>query len=270
MIIHCSKDERGQYTGGAAGDQTGQECVKRAWYSNPWTCLLRHSTAGPKIAELAEQAAANNNIGYDQNERQTFYNALQLVSYLPANISTPCEADCSSFVCSIIKAAGHILNDARLQNVNPFNTTHTMRQALLAAGFVEVNTNLASEAGAIAGDIWLNDSMHTAIEAANSAAATQQALQQAVQTAQSTVQQAKALPYMAGEYPVIKPANAGTKYSEVKALQGLLNLHGYNLTCDGVYGPQTQNAVYKAQLKFGLTADREAGAETFEALIKNA
>ena len=45
MISNCGKDERNQYSGGQAGDQTGAEYVVINWYSRPWNCVLRHPNA---------------------------------------------------------------------------------------------------------------------------------------------------------------------------------------------------------------------------------
>lgn len=49
-ISNSGSDERGSYSGGAAGDQTGREWSIVNWYSRPWTCVLRHPD--PKVREL--------------------------------------------------------------------------------------------------------------------------------------------------------------------------------------------------------------------------
>mgnify|MGYP004481997945 FL=1 len=96
MIANCGHDERGKYSGGQAGDQTGQEWAVIPWYSRPWNVALRYPdpVVGQKLADLARAAADNNNIGYDQNQRLTFWNALVRANYDPAAISELCEADC--------------------------------------------------------------------------------------------------------------------------------------------------------------------------------
>ena len=35
-IGQASRDERGRYSGGIAGDQDGKEVVIREWYNRPW------------------------------------------------------------------------------------------------------------------------------------------------------------------------------------------------------------------------------------------
>ena len=75
MISNSGHDERGKYSGGQAGDQTGGEWQIQAWYNRPWTHVFRYpaSTVRECIASLAEEAAKNDRIGYDQNQRTTFW-----------------------------------------------------------------------------------------------------------------------------------------------------------------------------------------------------
>ena len=171
MISNCGKDERGQYSGGRAGDQTGGEYAVINWYNRPWNCVLRHPNASVRseIARLARSAANNNNIGYDQYERLTFWNELTKVGYDPAQIRTPCEADCSSSTCAVVKAAGFQLKNSQLMSVSTSLTTHGMRGAFKAFGF-DVLTDpkyLTSPMYLLAGDILLNDQSHVAINLDN-------------------------------------------------------------------------------------------------------
>ena len=41
MISNCGHDERGKYSRGKAGDQTGTEWQVINWYNRPWKCVLR-------------------------------------------------------------------------------------------------------------------------------------------------------------------------------------------------------------------------------------
>jgi len=41
-IANSGHDERGRYSGGKAGDQTGTEWAIINWYNRPWNCVLRH------------------------------------------------------------------------------------------------------------------------------------------------------------------------------------------------------------------------------------
>lgn len=161
MISNCGKDERGAYSGGQAGDQTGGEYALIPWYDRGWSCVLRHPDPNVRamIAQLATAAAQNNKIGYDQSQRGTFWTQLQAAGYDPARITTPCEADCSSSTAAIIKAAGYRLGDKALQAVRYDLTTAGMRSALQAAGAVVLTgpQYLTSDAYLLPGDILLRD-----------------------------------------------------------------------------------------------------------------
>lgn len=166
MISNCGHDENNRYKGGKAGDQTGGEWALIKWYNRPWKCVLRHPDAKVRkmILDMATAAAKNNKIGYDQNERYTFWQNLKASNYDPAKITVACEADCSSGVAAIVKAAGYRLGIQKLKDVSIYCYTGNLRAALKAAGF-EVLTDskyLTSDAYLLEGDILLNDSCHTA------------------------------------------------------------------------------------------------------------
>lgn len=167
MISNSGHDESWNYSGGSAGDQTGTEWEIRSWYNRPWNLVLRYPdrNVGKLIAELARQAANNNNIGYDQGQRVTFWYALKDAGYYPKNIKVKCEADCSSGVLSIVKAAGYIKGIQALKNVDPNGWTGSMRSQLAAAGFETLSSSkyLTSDAYLLPGDILLNEQSHTAI-----------------------------------------------------------------------------------------------------------
>lgn len=167
MISNCGRDENNKYRGGQAGDQTGGEWAVIKWYNRPWKCILRHPDAKVRkiIAEMAKAAAQNNKIGYDQNERYTFWQCLKASGYDPAKITVACEADCSSGVAAIVKAAGYRLEIKKLKNISIYCYTGNLRAALKEAGF-EVLTDskyLSGDTYLMEGDILLNDSCHTAI-----------------------------------------------------------------------------------------------------------
>jgi hypothetical protein len=174
MISNCGHDERGKYSGGQAGDQTGTEYCLRSWYDRPWTCVLRYPDAKvrKKIAELAKAAAKNDNIGYDQGQRGTFWVQLQKVGYDPAKIKTKCEADCSSSTIAVIQAAGYLLGIKSLQKINA-STTSNIKKGLQDAGF-KVLTNekyLKSDKYLKAGDILLKVGSHVCINVTTGSAA---------------------------------------------------------------------------------------------------
>lgn len=168
MISNCGHDENGRYHGGKAGDQTGGEWCIREWYKRPWNCVLRHPdvTVRKDIARLARQAAENPLIGYDQDQRDTFWEALKTAeNYLPENIKKACEADCSSGVAAIVKAVGYRKGYEDLQKISPDLWTGNMRTALVKAGFkcLKASKYLNSANYLRRGDILLNESHHVAI-----------------------------------------------------------------------------------------------------------
>lgn len=164
-ISNCSSDERKKYSGGKAGDQTGSEWTIRTWYNRPWSCVLRHpdQTVRQTIAELGIKAANNNNIGYDQGQRDTYWNQLKKCLYDPSNIKTKCEADCSAGVIANTRAAGYILNIPALKNLSA-SYTGDMKFGFKKAGF-EVLTAKKYLTGydyLMPGDILLYENHHTA------------------------------------------------------------------------------------------------------------
>ncbi len=166
MISNCGKDENGRYHGGQAGDQTGGEWAIIPWYDRPWSCVLRHpdATVRQLIADLARKAALNPNVGYDQDDRYTYWYALKDAGYDPEKIDVKCEADCSSGIAGNVKAAGYILGRQELQAVSIYMYTGNERAVLSSAGF-EVLTGskyLDSDDYLLPGDILLYDGHHTA------------------------------------------------------------------------------------------------------------
>jgi hypothetical protein len=165
MISNSGHDENGKYSGGQAGDQTGKEWLLRPWYSRPWKCVLRHPDADVRelLAQLAEKAAKNDNVGYNQSKRGTYWTQLEAAGYDPEKITTPCDGDCSGGVMANVKAVGYLLQKKALQDVT-ITTTSGMRKMLQAAGFevLEESKYLESDKYLLRGDILLNDGKHTA------------------------------------------------------------------------------------------------------------
>lgn len=166
MVSNSGMNEWGGIYGGSPGDQTGKEWNIIAWYiysPGGWNCVLRHPDAKvrAKIAELGRTAALNNNIGYNQYNRNSYWTQLQKVGYLPAKIMTKCDADCSAGVIANTKAAGHLLGISALKNITA-TYTGNMRSAYRAAGFQILTDRkfTASPDYLLAGDILLNDANH--------------------------------------------------------------------------------------------------------------
>lgn len=170
-VSNCGHDENWRYSGGVAGDQVGSEWYVRDWYYFNQNVVLRHPDAKVRatIAEMARAAAENNLVGYDQSQRETFWQQLKKVGYKPEDIKVRCEADCSSGVAAIVKGAGYRLGIEKMQRVSPSVYTGNERAALLNAGFEALTASkyLTSGDYLLTGDINLNERSHTNINVTN-------------------------------------------------------------------------------------------------------
>mgnify|MGYP003571263330 CR=1 FL=1 len=248
-ISNSGSDEHGNYKGGQAGDQTGKEWYIRDWYDRPWNCVLRHPNAEVRkcLATLAVKAANNDNIGYDQAQRETYRQALERAGWDPEKIEEAVESDCSAGVIANIIATGHILGIAGLQN---FGATYTgnMRKEGGNRGF-QVLTDpkyLTSSEYLLAGDIPLNDKHHVCTVVTN-----------------GTKSGAETPLTEKGDYEIMPLIKRGNRGKAVKILQILLG----GLEVDGSFGPKTLAAVKAFQKKKGLQQDGEVGPLTWHALI---
>lgn len=123
IIGSARHDEHGNcYSGGKAGDQTGQEVSAQNFYnhSKGWHVLrAKDDRVAEKLAEAMKIACDNKNIGYDQSER---YGIIKH----GINTKVKTECDCSSLVrACIIYASG--------KDVGDFNTSNE-RSVILKSG----------------------------------------------------------------------------------------------------------------------------------------
>lgn len=132
-VYGASIDENGKASGGKAGNQTGRELRKQAWYkhSKGWRVFrAKAAEVAAKIAQDAKWAVANMKIGYDQGQRLTLYNAAKPHGFNCKQVTTACETDCSALVRVCCAYAGVMLPNFR---------TPTEPAALLDSGaFVEL------------------------------------------------------------------------------------------------------------------------------------
>lgn len=173
MISSCGHDERGQYWGGAAGDQSGTEWYVRPWYRGGWDEVLVHPDAAVRewIARNAERGAANPNVGYDQYQRLTFYNELKKAGWDASKIAVKCEADCSASTAACVIAAGHLANAPKLKSVSPSCVTWNIGAALVAVGFWKLTDAkyLTSDAYLPRGAVVNRSSQHVVINVTDGA-----------------------------------------------------------------------------------------------------
>ena len=167
QISNCGHDERGKYSGGTPGDQGGEYTI-RNWYSRPWKCVLRYpeKAVADEIADVSRKAALNQNIGYCQAHRRTYYEALKIApNWDPSKVTKAVEGDCSSTTTANVIAAGHRTGKTALQRLNPDIYTGNMRAAFKAVGFEVLTGTKYTDSSdyLLPGDILLNDQHHVAV-----------------------------------------------------------------------------------------------------------
>ena len=115
MVVKCgwaSVGETGRGRGNKAGDQTGREVKLGAWYDFGQTVMLRFKkrTIAEAYAKAIRQMCNNQNIGYDMDDRDTLWNALNKVGWDVSKVVKPVECDCSMLVaCGVNVAVGKAL-----------------------------------------------------------------------------------------------------------------------------------------------------------------
>ena len=129
----ATEDENKNASGGVAGDQTGLEVRTREAYNHElgWR-IFRHpdKAVAKTIAANAIIMANNENIGYDQGERNTVYEIVKENNWDINSINKPCECDCSSLVRTCVASA-------LKQDVYNFSTANEADK-LMELGFKEI------------------------------------------------------------------------------------------------------------------------------------
>lgn len=159
-IGHASIDERGQISGGQAGDQTRSEVCIRSWYDKGWNKVIRpkHSDVAEKIAAAMEAACANDNIGYDQSQRTTLYSCAKAVDWNISSIKVPCETDCSALVAVCVNAAGITVS----KDIYTGNEAAALQKTGAFSIFTD-SSYLRQDSYLRRGDILLKEGSHTAV-----------------------------------------------------------------------------------------------------------
>lgn len=146
-VAQAGSDERYTYNGGAAGDQrktapdkngcfTGELNIM-AWYNKPWDYLIRpnSTTIAEAMARTAEKICKNKNVGYDQSQDETLWDALERLGWKESSIDKLplCETDCCRLVDVEIRMAG-VLSIPDLRH----KYTGNIRKALEDSGLFTV------------------------------------------------------------------------------------------------------------------------------------
>lgn len=239
MISNCGHDENGRYSGGRAGDNTGTEWQIIPWYNRPWNCVIRfeNQQVAQMIADIARAAAKNDLIGYDQNQRTTYWQHLKASNYDPAQITIACEADCSAGVAANVKATGYRLGIQALKDVSVDAYTGNLKAVLKRAGAIVLTDSkyLTSDKYLRPGDILLYEGHHTATNLDMGSKASWG-------TSTNTTSN----------------LSRGSKGTAVKDMQTKLITCGYSCGsygADGDFGSSTATALKNFQRDYGLSVD---------------
>ena len=165
-ITHASIGETGKTRKNQAGDQTGKEVCRREWYANGWTHLIRFKDLQKRllVAEAMRRAAANDNIGYDQDKRNTLLNHVRSAGYDPGKAVMKVDTDCSALVSLACMYAG--VPERYLVSAGNSATTRTLAKSLLSTGMVDIYTTSAytsSMENLEVGDILLKEGSHVVV-----------------------------------------------------------------------------------------------------------
>ena len=193
-----------------------------------------------KVAQCMENACKNNNIGYDQLQRNTLLAQARKYNYDVSKVNVPCETDCSALVSVACMYAG--VPESALTLSGNCATTSTLQAVLKATGDVQIFTTplyTANTARLKRGDILLKTGHHVVV---------------VVDIGDNPYKLTSSL---------LKEGSIG---ESVAWLQYELNRHGANLDVDKQFGVKTKLAVILFQKDNGLTQDGIVGKETINKL----
>ena len=248
LIGHASISEKGTING-AKGDSTGKEVCTRNWYNKPWDYMAIHPDANvrERHAKAIEQACANNNIGYGQNDRNTLNTQAKAVGYDLSKIAAKCNCDCSSLqnVAAVASGAPGVTYGS-----NGW-TTSSMLAALKAAGYKIITDSayLISSAYCVRGAIYVKAGSHTVCGLSNGSKAAETLAKAGTSSGGGS---------SSGD-GILRRGDTG---AAVKDMQAALIAAGYSCGPDGAdgdFGANTEAALMAFQRDHGLEADGEYG-----------
>lgn len=164
-IGHASISENGSING-KRGDQTKKEVCLRSWYNKPWNVVIRFfdTDMQDKVAYAVERAAANNHVGYSQNDRNSLLNAVRKFGYDPGTVTVDVNTDCSALVTVACIYAG--IAECALVKGGNCATTRTLKKLLTDTGEVQCFTtsDYTQKPDKLKrGDILLKEGSHVAV-----------------------------------------------------------------------------------------------------------
>lgn len=241
-------DERGKISGGKAGDQTRNEVGTQNYYvhSKGWRVLRPNDAEkGIMMAKCMQMACDNNNIGYDQIQRNDLYNKAKPYGFDVSKVKVSTETDCSALVRVCCAYAGI--------DVDNFNTSSQASAMLATRQFTELKDKKYTTSSAYLrkGDVLVTKTKgHTVIVLDDGPNADKVVI--------PTI-------YKLGD----RILKNGMEGDDVKELQMMLIQAGFNLGrwgADGDFGDATEIAVKELQYKARIDKDGQVGPNTLKAL----
>ena len=247
VIIGSARiDENGRAHGGKAGDQTGKEVSTQNWYrhSKGWVVLrAKDPKKATKIAQAMRAACANDNIGYDQYQNQTLWNAVKDKGYDPAKATVKCETDCARLVRVCCAYARIMARD--------FYTATEAAYLMDTGEFVKLTTSKYTSQDDYlgAGDILVTKTKgHTVVVLTNGSKYDGEVEEPSAPLGSR----------------ILRNGSVG---KDVEDLQRRLKAAGYDPgEIDGEYGRNTEAAVKALQKDAGILVDGEFGPDSLKAL----
>lgn len=240
-IGSARQDERGKYSGGVAGDQTGVEVSFQNWYLHKKGWILLRANDPEVRARLAyamKAACSNNKIGYDQSNRSGLYNAVKNLGWDPAKCLVATETDCSALtrvcICYALK-----------KSIPDFNTSSLVTVVMNTGAFTKLTDSkyTTSSNYLLPGDILVTKIKGHVVIVIEIDGTTNSNTANTVSS-------------------VLKNGSIG---EDVKTLQKNLNtVINSNLKVDGQFGSSTESTVIDFQKKYGLSADGKFGPKSFQ------
>lgn len=256
MVGGARINELGKVAGGAKGDQNKKEVCLHKWYNGKWDKVIRpiNPEVGKNMALVMQAICANDNIGYDQPDRNSAYR-MWLKYGRVLDIKEKCSTDCTASV-TLATIAGFKATGLSLPLEYGTNapTSRNLEKVLRDTGRFMIYDNkefTKSEDYLKPGDILLRTGHHAVmcIDRGNKADMT------------SVIQAFN--PY---SKPILT-VKKGSKGNGVRWVQWQLNKRfGYNVDIDGSFGDQTDEVVRAFQRQFGLEDDGRVGPKTKEVL----
>lgn len=164
MIAHASSNEHGKTKGGTPGDQTQREVCIRTWYNRPWNVVIRLNSLEmrEKLAKAMKMAVDNNNVGYNQNRRNTLLTYARQVGYDISKVTTPCDTDCSALVSVACMYAG--IPESVLYKGGNCSTTSNLKSRLKPYSTIITSKEYTTHPkNLVVGDVLIYEGHHVAV-----------------------------------------------------------------------------------------------------------